>query len=220
MGDDHGAAGAVGDEALEAVEPVEVEVVRRLVEQQHAEARQQDRGERGARGLAAGERGGLLREQRRVEAELAAHRLGARLEVGAAEPEPLLERVRVGRVGAVRALGHPGRGRLHARVGRGHAGAACEVGLERLAGRAVGLLRQVAGGPGGERHRAAVGRVDAREDAQERRLAGAVGADDAEHVAGATVTETPPSTVSSPWALTISRAISVPVSTPPSLDAA
>ena len=68
-------------------------------------------------------------EQRGVEAELAADGLRARLEVGAAEREPLLERVRVGRVGAGRAGGHARRGGVHARGGRGHAGPAREVGL-------------------------------------------------------------------------------------------
>ena len=184
VGDDHGAARALGDEALQPLQAVEVEVVGRLVEQQDVEAREQDRRERGAGGLPAGERGRLQREQRRVEPEVAQHRLGARLEVGAAEREPALERVGVG----VRGAGLLGRhrvGRLvHERVGGRDAGAAREVVVDALAGSAVGLLRQVAGGAGRQADRAPVGAVDAGEQAQQRRLPGPVGADHAEDVAG------------------------------------
>ena len=63
------------EEALEPVEPVEVEVVRRLVEQEHVEAGEQDRGQPGARRLAAGERRRLLLE-RDGEPELGAGRPG------------------------------------------------------------------------------------------------------------------------------------------------
>ena len=43
-------------ELLEAIEPLEVEVVRRFVEQEHVEAREEDRGEGHTRGLTARER--------------------------------------------------------------------------------------------------------------------------------------------------------------------
>jgi hypothetical protein len=184
VGDDHGAARALGDEALQAVEPVEVEVVGRLVEQQHVEAREQDRGQGRARRLPARQRGGLELQQRGVEPEVAQDGLRPRLEVGAAERQPGLERARVG-------VGRPGLARrhrvgggVHARVGGRHPGAPREVVLEALAGRAVGLLRQVARRPGGQAHAAAVGAVDARQQPQQRRLARAVGPDHAEHVAG------------------------------------
>ena len=95
VGDDHRAAGALGDEALEPVQAVEVEVVGRLVEQQHVEAREQDRGQRGAGGLAAGQRRGLEVEQAGVEPEVAQHGLRAGVEVGAAERQPALERLGV-----------------------------------------------------------------------------------------------------------------------------
>ena len=87
------------DEALEPVEPVEVEVVRRLVEQEHVEARQQDRRQRGPRRLAAGERRRLLVE-RDGEPELGARRARPRLEIAAAEREEALERGRVARRGS------------------------------------------------------------------------------------------------------------------------
>ena len=100
--DDHRAAGPLGDEPLQPRQAVEVEVVGRLVEQQDVEAREQDRGERRARGLAAGERRGLQVEQRGIQPEVAQDRLRARLEVGAAEREPRLERVGVAVRGARR----------------------------------------------------------------------------------------------------------------------
>ena len=82
------------DEPLEALEPVEVEIVRRLVEQEHVVAREQDRGQRQPRGLAARE---LL--HRTVEPdgqpELGEHRGRARLEIAAAEREKAVERGRV-----------------------------------------------------------------------------------------------------------------------------
>ena len=127
MRDDHRAARALGDEALEPLEAVEVEVVGRLVEEQDVEAREQDRRQRGAGGLAAGERDGLEVEQRGIEAEVAQDRLGARLEVGAAELEPGLERLGVAVGGARGVRGQLGGRGLHARVGGGDAGAPREV---------------------------------------------------------------------------------------------
>ena len=54
---DHAAPGSDVDEGLEALEPVEVEVVGGLVEQEHVEAAEQDGGERCPGRLAARERG-------------------------------------------------------------------------------------------------------------------------------------------------------------------
>ena len=53
MRDDRDPAREAVEEALQPVEAVEVEIVRRFVEEQQVESRQQDRGERGARGLSA-----------------------------------------------------------------------------------------------------------------------------------------------------------------------
>ena len=55
--DEHDARAQAAQKALEALEPGEVEIVRRLVEAEDVEAGQQDRGERGAGRLAAGEVG-------------------------------------------------------------------------------------------------------------------------------------------------------------------
>ena len=64
MRDDHEAAVVAGEKPLEQLEPGEVEVVRRLVEQQHVGVRGEDRLELRARRLAPREPGrvGLLRE--------------------------------------------------------------------------------------------------------------------------------------------------------------
>ena len=63
--------------ALEPLEALDVEVVRRLVEQQQVGIAGKRAGERGARQLAAGERGELAVEVGVAEAEAAEHRCGA-----------------------------------------------------------------------------------------------------------------------------------------------
>jgi hypothetical protein len=88
------------DEALEPFEPVEVEVVRRLVEAEHVEAREEQGGERDARRLAAGKRGQRPVERQR-QPELGADLARACVEVGTAEREEALEGVvvRLGETG-------------------------------------------------------------------------------------------------------------------------
>ena len=127
------------DEAFEPVEPVEVQIVRRLVEQEHVEAGEQDRRQPGPRRLAARERRRLLVE-RDGQPELRARRARPRLEIRASEREEALERGRV-RIGAP-AGGVP----LDRRLRVGDAGAARQVGQERLPRAPVVLLRQVADG--------------------------------------------------------------------------
>ena len=53
VADDHGAATQPGDEALQPSQPVQVEVVRGLVEEHQVEAAQQQRREAGTGGLTA-----------------------------------------------------------------------------------------------------------------------------------------------------------------------
>ena len=163
------------EEALEPVEPVEVEVVRRLVEQEHVEAREQNRGQPGPSRLASGQRPRLLLE-RDGEPELGARRAGARLEIGAAECQEPLERRRVG-------VGAPVGGvALDRRLRVGDARPPGQVGEQRLSGTAVVLLRQVADGERSGRPLDAslVRLVEPREQAEQRRLAGPVGADEPE----------------------------------------
>ena len=98
---DHRAAREIGAEkALEPVETGEVEVVRRLVEEEHVEAREQDRGEVGARGLAAGERVHVEVEHPFGQPEIGGDLADAGIEVGGAEREVRVERARVRVVGA------------------------------------------------------------------------------------------------------------------------
>ena len=81
--DDHERSGQRVDEALEPIEPREVEIVRRLVEQEHVEAGEQDRRKLCTRRFAAGER--IERSVERLRsADLRADARGARVEVGTA----------------------------------------------------------------------------------------------------------------------------------------
>ena len=175
MRDDGEAARVRVEEALEAVEAVEVEVVRRLVEQQHVEAGEQDRGEAGSRSLTARERRRLLLERHR-EPQVGTECSRPRLEVAAAKRGEALQGCRVG-------VGVPvARVQLERLLSLRHARAAREVGEQRLAGAAVVLLRQVADG---EARRIAIDTTLVRllqpsEEAQQRRLARAVAPDEAE----------------------------------------
>ncbi len=180
MRDDDERAPVAGEERLEPLQPGEIEVVRRLVEAEDVEAAEQDRGERDAGRFAAGE----ARERAfewDVEAELGERRGGAGVEVGAAAGEELLQRCAV-LDGELRLVAEPGGQPVHAHGRRSDAGAPLEVGAQRLIGHRVALLRQV---PDGERGRRpadapAVRFFEPGEQAQERRLAGAVRADDPE----------------------------------------
>ena len=174
-------------ESLEPFEAGKVEIVRGLVEEEHVEARQQDRREVRTRGLAARQRLHLEIENALGKAEIVEHRADARVEVGRARREVGVERGRVPVVGArrprPRAPGWLRRARdRHAAtpVRRPRNARTVSPSSPRL--RAVGLLRQVADARRGRRlrHPAAVGPLDAGENAQQRALAGAVGRDDAD----------------------------------------
>src|SRR5581483_12215901 len=104
------------------------------------------------------------------------------VEVAAAEREEPLECVRVRR-SELGSLAEPRGEGLHLPLRGADAGAAREVVTYRLTGASVVLLRQEAdrSRPG---HRSAIGLLLAREDAEERRLADAVRADDPDPVAG------------------------------------
>ena len=90
VGDQHDAAAQAADERLEPLEPGEVEVVGRLVEQHDVEAAQQQRGQRDAGGLAARQRG-HQRVRADVEAEVGQHRRQPLVEVGGAAGQPAVE---------------------------------------------------------------------------------------------------------------------------------
>ena len=143
VGDDHDACVHRGDEPLEQLEPGEVEVVRRLVQQIHVEPGQQDRSEREPGALAARERARKPVE-RNVQPD-ACQRLG----------RPPVDLV---------------------------AGAPREVLPDRLARVDVAFLREVADAQPrrGSRDGAAARRVESGEQTEQRRLAAAVRADDAD----------------------------------------
>ena len=186
--DDHRATRElVVEEPFEAVQPGEVEVVGRFVEEEHVEPRQQDRREVRPGRLSARQRRHREIDGARGQAEVGEHRADAGVEVGRAEREVPVERRRVvvGRslVGARERMARL----VEPQLGRRHTGPAREVGAHCLARPPLGLLREVPDGRGRRRarHRSRVGRVDAGHDAQERALPGAVRRDDADAAAGA-----------------------------------
>jgi hypothetical protein len=183
VADDDGADAQPGDEPFEDVEPAQVEVVGRLVERDQVEAGQQQRRQPGPRRLAAGE-AGHCRVEGHAEPDLVEHGRRPLVEVGAAEGQPALQRGRVAVVGPVRPGAERGRGVVHRDLRGGHAGAPGQVGTDRLARPRRALLRQVAddGVRRVQRDGAGVGCALAGQDAQQRRLAGAVRADQADDV--------------------------------------
>ena len=115
--DDDERAAVRAEEPLQPREPVEVEVVGRLVEQEEIEAGEEDRRERDACRLAARQPGRLAVEVD-AEPEIRTRRACARLEISRAERDQAVER---GRVAVVRgqALGQGTRGLLELALGVG-----------------------------------------------------------------------------------------------------
>ena len=182
---EHDGARQRAHEPFETIERGQVEIVRRLVEQQHVVAREQECGELHARRLASRERRQLLVEQTQRKAEFVERGVEPGVEVGPAEAQPAVEGVAVQVGGAVVARRQRGGGRLH-RLGRlGDSGAPPDELRHGLTGATLGLLVQVAdrgAGRGGD-HRALVRSQVAGEHAQERGLADAVRADEPDAVA-------------------------------------
>ena len=172
-------------ERLQLGEPVQVEVVGRLVEQEHVVPAEQQRRQRSPRGLAPGQGGhGLI--ELRGQSQPIRDRAGPLVQVRPAEREPPFQRagvvlVRAGRPGRQRV-----RGGLHRLVRRGDAGAPGQELPDGLARAPVRFLREVADRRARRAHRdrAGVGRAHACQHAQQRGLARAVHADQADDVAG------------------------------------
>ena len=177
MRDDDDGAVEAGHEPLEAREAGEVEIVRRLVEQQDVGVAEQDRRERRPSRLSAGKRRGRAVEIR-AQPQLAEGLLRTQLEVAAAAGEELVERRAV--LAGERRIRFEPRGELvHATFRLGDSGAAREVAAQRLAGPRVSLLRQQGDRDAGcAVDRAPVRRVEAGEQTQERRLARTVRPDE------------------------------------------
>ena len=144
--DEHRAGVEAVEEPLEELEAREVEVVRRLVEQEDVEAGEEDDREGGSCSLAPGQ--------------------GRQEVVGAPwEPEPRERPARTGGEVLLRVARSPG-----------------EVPEHRLAGAGIRLLREIPD-RANARDPTAVGFVEPREHAEQRRLADPVRADDADPVA-------------------------------------
>src|SRR5207244_10358807 len=138
---DHGRPRQVVDEPLEPREAVEVEVVRRLVEEEDIEAREQDGGELRARRLAA-RQPAELRVGRNTQVDLRADRVRAGVEIRASQREETVERTCMG-IDELRLVDQSARERVELRRGDGNAGAAREVLRHSLVRTRVWLLRQV-----------------------------------------------------------------------------
>lgn len=185
VADDDGARAQSGDEALQALQAVQVEVVGRLVEQEDVVAGQEQRGESGAGRLAAGQGGHRLVEAD-AEAEGVGDLGGAFVEVGASEVEPAFQAVRIGVVRAGRSVDEGLRRLVHHALGLVHARAAREEVPDGLALPAFRFLWQVSDGRGrrGELQLALLRGEQTGEQAQQGGLARAVGADEPDHVTG------------------------------------
>ena len=184
MGHDDECAGKAQGKAFEPVEAAEVEIVGRLVEQEHVEAREEDGGKRSTGPLSARDAHHRAVETD-AEPELRTDSSTARLEIGAAERQKPFQSSRV----AISSRGtrrQRSRGRLELRLGFGDPGAPREVAAERLAGSSIRLLRQISGC---QRPRDAddpprVGLAEAPEQLEQGCLADAVRADDPEPALG------------------------------------
>ncbi len=181
--DDHQCDAGLGDELFELFEPGQVQIVRRFVEQQHVVSRQQQCCQACAGSLPARQAFHRCVETH-IETEIGDDLLGSFGQIGAAEREPPFERR-----GVVVDIGSPqgfGR-RVHDVFGFGDSGASSQETEDRFAGYALGLLREVADGRVGRAQRDGAGDVRVARACQSReqgRLAGAVGADQTDHVAG------------------------------------
>ena len=174
-----------GHPALDPVEPVEIEVVGRLVEQEDVEPGEQQGGQARSGGLPAGQRRRRFVEQPGRQPEVRPHLADAGVEVGAAQAEPTVEGGGVVVVGTGPVGGERSCGRVEVAVGGRHARPAGEVGAHGLGRRAGRLLGQVADGGGrrGAEHPAPIRRDLAGQGAQQRRLADTIGPDDPDALA-------------------------------------
>ena len=170
------------DPPLEAVETVEVEIVGRLVEQIHVEARQQQGGESDPRRLASRQRRGRLVEQAVGESELRPHAADARRQVGDTERQPALQGVVVAVLGIDLAIGEGGRRRIELSGRSGRPGAPIEKGGNQFDTVTARLLGQEPDRRGGWRQfdGAAVGLDATGQHTEQRRLADPVRSDEAD----------------------------------------
>jgi hypothetical protein len=184
VGDEHEPAGAGGEQPGETLQPIGVQVVGGLVEQDHIAARHRQGGEPGARGLSPGQRPQWPVQAAGLEAELVERRAQSRLDIGAAEREPAVQRGGV-RLDRGEVSGRQRRGpAFDVAVGAGHPDAVADrLANGQLRSGRVGHLRQIADA-GEPSHHPAVRRFAPRHDPQQRRFARAVGADEPDPASG------------------------------------
>ncbi len=185
VADEQHRGGQRDDPLLEMIEPVEIEVVGRLVEQVHVEPGQQQGGQPRPRRLTARQRGGGLAEQSVVDAEPVVHLTDPCVEIGGTQRQPPLQRAVVSISGGRRLVDQGGHRGIELHLGLSDAGATEQQFAHGLR-RAMGLLAQPTDGRGGRRqaHLATVGRELTGRDREQGGLADAVGADHADPIAG------------------------------------
>ena len=177
-------------ELLQPDQALDVEMVRRLVEQHGVRRHQQDAGQRDAHLPAAGEGADIALHHRRTEAEAGQHLAGAAVERIAVEglEAPLHPAVAgddlLHLVGAV-GIGHGGfEHRELGRDARDRAGAVHHRRDDAHPRHLADILAEIAdGGAAIDRDLALVGGLLAGDEAEQRGLAGAVGADEADLLA-------------------------------------
>src|SRR2546428_1412720 len=181
VGDDDHRARVARAKILAPRDRLEGQGVRRLVGQQQRGRQQQQAGQRRAHPPAARELGDRPRQLVGTEAEPAQDRLGLTLEPVATERLEAVLEVAVARgEGVGRRRGQHRRDLLHVALQRPDVGEAGErLRQHRALAARGGLLGEVADGGGARAaHAPRVGLVEAGQDATERRLAGAVRADE------------------------------------------
>jgi hypothetical protein len=181
MAHEHGASPKPVDEPLQPVQSVEVQVVRRLVEQEDVVPGEQQRREAGACGLTTRQRGHGRRGPD-AEAHLSEHRTHPVVEVRATEGEPAFQRMSVAVVSPRISASERVRAGIHLALRLGDSGTPGEEVCDRLARTPVGLLREIAhrGARRVAGHEALVRPVEPGEQAEKRRLPGAVGSDESD----------------------------------------
>ena len=183
---DHEPTFEAGYEPLESLQPVEVEIVRRLVETEDVESREQHRGERRPRCFATREALRRLIERDR-KAEIRADSARARFEIRPPEREKSSQCRVIAVVTSRRAFGKRNGFVLELHLGSRDSGAPPQRFEQRLGLSSLSLLRNETDGKPGrfQRHLPGIGLITSCDQAQQRRLADPVRPDHAETAAGA-----------------------------------
>ena len=182
VADHDDARGRVVDEAFQPFQAGKVQVVGGLVEQQHVEAAEEQRGQTDPGGLSSGQRRHHLIGVD-VEAEVGCHLGDAHVEVSPAERQPAVERRAVVVSGVASAGSERFGGPVEPGLCGSDTGSAVQEGRHGFPGDPLGLLRQQADGGvrwlqlDGPRR----GSIESSQDPQQRGLAGTVRPDEPDH---------------------------------------